>query len=126
MPTVPNGTTEIIPTRNYNAGTFSTQPWDLQVGQSQITIMADRNGWPDTGADVISLRFDISFGGGPVQVLAGFTARGGDLINPWTGQLLAQSSFSTNIPQPENPNRQITATATIFSRINTAASMTVT
>lgn len=127
MPTLANGTTEVIPRRNYNEGTFATpSTWTLQTGQSKLTMMADRNSWPDTGADVVKVQFDISYDGGTTrQLLGSFTARGGDITNPWTGAVETQSSFSLALPQPDNPNRSLFGAATIYTRINTAVSLTV-
>ena len=123
---LPNGTTQVIPTGDYAAGTHQSPVASLQAAQSHITIMADRNSWPDTGADVVSLTCDISFDGGSTfSFLAGFTARGGNLTNPFTGQPQTISSFSISVPQIGNANRQLRLNATLSTALNTAASVTV-
>jgi cyclophilin family peptidyl-prolyl cis-trans isomerase len=125
MPTLPNGTTTLLPTGNYKAGTFTSPVYDLQVNQSQVSVAADRNNWPDTGSDVVSVVVSLSFDNWTTQqVLAGFTAPGGNLTDPWGGSG-AQSWFSVEIPQPENPNRQVKADVTTYARINTAVHVTV-
>lgn len=127
MAVLQNGTTQVLQTRFYNPGVFTIPVTDMQVGQSKITIAADRNNWDDTGSDVISLRFDVSLDGGTNwQLLAGFTAKGGGAgaIDPW-GSPITQSTFTMTIPESQNSNRKIRGSATIFTRINTAAYVTV-
>jgi hypothetical protein len=121
-----NGTTQVLQTRNYNPGTFTSPALDMQVGQSKVTMAADRNSWPDTGSDVIKVLFEVSLDGGTNwQLLGAFIAAGGTVINPWTQQPQTQSTFTVDVPQPDNTTRQIRASATVFSRINTAVSITV-
>lgn len=126
MAVLQNGTTQVLPTRNYNAGTTNVPAQELQIGQSKINIAMDRNNWPDNGGNVVECRFDISYDNGATkQLLAGFGCAGGNIVNPWTNQVQAQSSVELAIPQPENPNRQITAIVTVYVRINTAVYVTV-
>jgi hypothetical protein len=126
MPTLSNGTTTLIPTGDYKAGTYNSQVYTLLVGQSHIVASADRNSWPATGSDVISLTVNVSFdSGNAFQLLLGFTSIGGDITNPWTQIVEAQSHLAMDVPQPDSPNRQIKATATLFTGINTAVSLTV-
>lgn len=126
MPTLPNGKTVALATQTYQPGTFTSPVLSLAAGQSTITIEAARNSWPDTGTDVLSLVFNLSFDSGSTwQLLVGFTARGGDIINPFTHVLETKSSFTASIPQPENTNRRVQAVATIITAINTSVSVTV-
>jgi len=128
MAVLQNGTTQVLQTRDYNPGTFTSPAVDMQVGQSKVVIAADRNNWPDTGdAVIIDVKFDISLdGGNNWQVLAGFTAPGGGIgaIDPW-GNPVTQSWFAMNAPEPDNPNRKIRSTVKVLARLNTAVSITV-
>jgi hypothetical protein len=126
MATLPTGKTVALPAQTYQPGTHTSPKLSLAVGQSSIEIEAARNSWPDTGSAVVSVVVNISFdAGNTFQLLAGFTAGGGDVINPFTKTLETKSSFGVPIPQPQNANRQVQAIATIFSAINTSVSVTV-
>jgi hypothetical protein len=126
MPTLPNGTTTLLPTGNYKVGTFNTQIYTLLVGQSHIVAAADRNKWPDIGSDVVSLTVNVSFdAGATTELLAAFTAGGGDIMD-FSGQtVITQSDVRIDVPQPDNPNREVQAIVTTFAALNTAVYVTM-
>jgi len=126
MATLPDGTTQVIPTGTYPAATHVSPAVSLTPTQSKITVTADRNSWPDTGSNVVSLTVDISFNGGlTFSFLCGFTAVGGNSTNPFTGLPQTTSGFSMALPQVGNANRQLRVSITLFVSLNTAASVTV-
>jgi hypothetical protein len=126
MPTLPNGTTTLLPTGNYNAGTFNSQVYTLLVGQSHIVVAADRNNWSNIGSDLISLTVNVSFDAGKTtQLLAAFTAGGGDIMDFVGQNVIAQSDVRIDVPQISNPNREVQAIVTTFAALNTAVYVTM-
>jgi hypothetical protein len=119
-------TSEITPFGTYPPGTYTPPNVNLKRGQTTATATATRQNWPDIGSDVISMTVNISFDGGNTwQLLVGFTARGGDLINPATGMAVTESAVTTSLPQPNNPNRVISSVITTYVTLNSTVAVTV-
>ena len=115
-----------LATKTYQPGVYTSPKLLLSPTQSQITLTAARNNWPDTGADVLSISANASFDGGQTwSFLSGFTAPGGAIVNPWTGQTETASSFMIGIPQVGNANRMVQVIATVITAINASVSVTV-
>lgn len=100
MPTKPKftGSVPMIITGTYVAGTYQATTV-IPVNISTVMFIADRNSWPNTGADVITVTIDVSTDGGQNWTFyAGFTSAGGDIIND-RGQTLSQTFGEFTIPQ---------------------------
>jgi hypothetical protein len=118
--------TMVPPRANYPAGQYpSSQNVSLTVGQSTLLVSASRQSWTSIGSDVVKVEIDISFDGGTTwQLLIGFTASGGTVLDPNSVQA-TQSSASIGIPQPDNPNRVIRALMQTFTTLSTLVQVTV-
>jgi hypothetical protein len=69
---------------------------------------------------------NISFDGGTTfHLLLGFTAAGGNLIDPFTQQPIIASTATTALPQPSNPNRVVGGSITTFATLTSSVSVTV-
>jgi hypothetical protein len=125
LATLPNGTTVILPTMDYSAGTYN-QNLNLSVGQKHIVATADRNNWPISPAVVAGMTVNISFDGGKTSQLLFSYATGGGVVNDFvTGQPLTTTTASIDVPQPSNPNRQITLIVTTYVTLNTSVAVTM-
>jgi hypothetical protein len=113
------------PRATYPPGTYPLQKYNLSKGQTSASASATRQNWPDIGEDVLSLILNISFDSGNTwQLLLGFTAAGGNLID-MDGKAVTTSTASTILPQPDNPNRQLSGTVTIFATLTSTVTVTV-
>lgn len=121
--TVPVATTT-FPNRRYNQGVDTFGPVSIPVGATKLTLRATRDGWPDTGAEVIQIMARLSLNGGNTWVdWAGFGTYGGD-ARQRDGSIAAESTMVIDLPDPQNPQRQLRGVITIQRALNTAITVT--
>lgn len=114
-----------FPNRRYNQGTDSIGPVAIQLGASRLQVRATRDAWPSTGGEVFSVLMQISLDGGNTwQDWGGFGAFGGD-IRHRDGSIAPESTFSIQLPDTQNPQRQLRGTVTVNRALNTAITVDV-
>jgi hypothetical protein len=111
---------------NYPPGTYVSGNINLKAADSSVTGSCTRNNWATVTGDIASLTVDISLDGGTTwQLLVGFTAAGGDPIDPATGLPATTSSVTTSLPQVGNTKRVLKGTLQVFSQLTTTVSYSV-
>ena len=100
--------------KQWNVGTYTSSDLPIPTGLTRASVEFERNSWdtlpgspPDS--EVIRVKLFMSFdAGNNWQFMAGAAAEGGDLVHWETGDPITHSSFSFNLPEPDNPVNQIT------------------
>lgn len=121
----------VFPQGDFPQGVFVSSSVPIPLLNNSIKTALTRNAWPDTGADVVEVRIDLTLDGGityspdpdgrkvwpwgtfPIK----FTARGGASVG-------TESSSTDVLPDASNPNRATRITLNVKSPINTALSVT--
>lgn len=117
--------TTTFPNRRYNQGTDTFGPVSVPVGASRLTMRATRDNWPDIGSEVIQIIAQLSFDGGNTWIdWGGFGAYGGD-ARQRDGSIAAESTFGIQLPDTQNPQRQLRGRVTVNRALDTAITVTV-
>jgi hypothetical protein len=109
----------VISRRNYAVGTHPVAPTPVPAGVARTEILIDRADWLNA-AVTMNFRLELSLDAGatwspdpsgqeafpwaPFPIT--FSGRGGAMPMPGGGTL-ANSTVSFDVPQPDNPNRQV-------------------
>jgi hypothetical protein len=102
---------EEIPSRNWPAGTNTSQPTAIALGINTLRATFTRESWP-VGVGVITCRIEISFDGGATwPEFASTTWDGGDYVDR-NGNLMTSCYIQRDVKEPQNGNRQVRATFT--------------
>lgn len=113
--------TTLLPTQTVQPGAFNSPVYDVPAGVTRIEASVDRNAWPDTGADVVSVTVEQSLDGGNAwDLLVKFTSRGGVALDK-LGNALARSYVIANVA----PGSKVRASAAVISAINTRVELLV-
>lgn len=97
-----------------------TEPVIVPAGARLFTLKADRSQFPDMPDDrALKCRAEISFDGGKSwQLLASFSANGGDLKNE-DGSVLTETWITVEMVRPELDNRVVRVTMTPMMDVKT-------
>jgi len=91
----------------------------LPLGANSFTLKVPSIGWPDTPERTIKLVAEISYDGGQSWEFFCSGSANGAGINRLTGLRYTERWTERNVPQPENPNRQIRTSIIALQDINT-------
>lgn len=123
--TNPPVATTTFPNRRYNQGTDTFGPVNVPVGAVQLTMRATRDAWPEIGSEVVQIIAQLSFDGGNTWIdWGGFGAFGGD-IHQRDGSIAAESTFNIQLPDTQNPQRQLRGRVTVNRALNTAITVNI-
>lgn len=113
-----------LPLNKYAPGVYDIQSFALPQEAHEITIIAKRNGWSDTGGDVISVRIDISNDNGRTwDFLCGFKTSGGEIKDRKTGEIKEKSLLRFVLPETQGTGRMIRGSVEMFTALETEVSI---
>lgn len=117
--------TTTFPNRRYNQGTDTIGPIQIPVGATSLQVKATRDAWTDIGGEIFTVLMRISLDGGNTWIdWGGFGAAGGDLIRR-DGSIAPESTFSIQLPDTQNPLRQLRGIVTVNRALNTAITVNI-
>lgn len=116
--------TVVLPSGTYT-GTQTIPSRSIPIGASRIELALDRTAWTDP-AVTVTARLDLSFDDGLTWIspYMGFTAAGGIILIPVTGETLSITRVTVPLPQP-NANRRIRGTIIIVGSLTTTGTLTI-
>lgn len=96
----------------------------IPTGIIEIQLFLTREGWPDTGGEVVRGRFELSLDNRKTWLFwGGFGARGGESFRAGTPSL--ESGIIVKIPDPTNNQRWLRGEVTALEGITTAVRVEV-
>lgn len=116
----------VLPSGIYQAGAYRIQPVPVFKEAQAVTVKALRDDWPDTGADAISIRIEVSQDGGKSwEELFGFKAPGGEIRSNRTGQVMEASRVKFQLPYIGHADRQIRGVLETYTTLSTTVSFDI-
>jgi len=109
-----------LPRQVYAAGTYSIPSTSIPDGLTTLKATLQRNSWPDTGSNVISASFDISYDGGATWPETwAYTAAGG--VTVYKGNVDPVSTMT--IPLKAGTGRRLRGMVTLFVSLDTSVTV---
>lgn len=114
-----------LASRAYAKGTVASIPETrVPAGIVEIQMFLTREGWPDTGGEVVRGSFELSLDNRKTWLSwGGFGATGGDHF--FGGVLSQESGIIVKIPDPTNVQRWLRGKVTALEGITTAVRVEV-
>lgn len=103
----------VITKADITPGTTDTSTFKIPVGATKISLNIDRSDLMDASI-AIGVQLFLSLDNGKSWTFwGGFGTSGGQVIDSATDKIATSSSIGVELPEPDNPNRQIKATLTV-------------
>ncbi len=116
----------VLPSQNYHKGVYAFPNVPLNADAQTVVVSVKRDNWPDTGQDVISVRFEFSKDNGRTWVfLFGFQTQGGQIRNPKTGMVQDASWVEFSLPEYGQSHRQIRGAVETYVSLTTSLSIDI-